>query len=37
MNDVVTLKNHPDPGELLREDVLVPIEAGVTEAARDAA
>lgn len=37
MNDVVTMKNHPDCGELLRKDVLVPLEAGVTEAARDAA
>jgi addiction module HigA family antidote len=28
------MKNHPHPGELLREDVLVPLEIEVTDAAR---
>ena len=28
------MKNHPHPGELLREDVLVPLGLGVSEAAR---
>ncbi len=28
------MKNHPHPGELLREDVLVPLGLGVGEAAR---
>lgn len=28
------MKNHPHPGELLREDVLVPLELEVTEAAQ---
>lgn len=27
------MKNHPHPGELLREDVLAPLELAVTEAA----
>ena len=27
------MKNHPHPGELLREDVLSPLELSVTEAA----
>lgn len=28
------MKNHPHPGELLREDVLVPLEIEVTDAAQ---
>lgn len=28
------MHNHPHPGELLREDVLVPLDIEVTEAAR---
>jgi len=28
------LHNHPHPGELLREDVLIPLEIEVSEAAR---
>lgn len=28
------MKNHPHPGEVLREDVLVPLELPVAEAAR---
>lgn len=28
------MKTHPHPGELLREDVLVPLGLGVSEAAR---
>lgn len=28
------MKNHPHPGEILREDVLVPLGMEVTEAAR---
>lgn len=28
------MKNHPHPGELLREDVLVPLDIDVTDAAR---
>ncbi|RCS21393.1 addiction module antidote protein, HigA family [Phyllobacterium salinisoli] len=28
------MKNHPHPGELLREDVLIPLGIEVTEAAR---
>ena len=28
------MKNHPHPGELLREDVLVPLGIEVTEAAQ---
>lgn len=28
------MKNHPHPGELLREDVLAPLGIGVSEAAR---
>jgi antitoxin HigA-1 len=28
------MKNHPHPGELLREDVLVPLSLSVTEAAQ---
>jgi antitoxin HigA-1 len=30
----MTMKNHPHPGELLREDVLVPLGIEVTQAAR---
>lgn len=30
----MVMKNHPHPGELLREDVLLPLGLEVTEAAR---
>jgi addiction module HigA family antidote len=31
---MIMMKNHPHPGELLREDVLVPLGIEVTEAAQ---
>lgn len=30
----MTVRNHPHPGELLREDVLVPLGLSVTDAAK---
>jgi addiction module HigA family antidote len=34
LKEVIAMKNHPHPGELLREDVLVPLGIEVTDAAQ---
>lgn len=33
IEEVVAMKNHPHPGELLREDVLLPLGIEITDAA----